>query len=347
MIFTEVADGVGELDYLHKLPTLEEIDSNYKFDVDLKSNCSGKGSWLYSGKMKKVFVKNRSPLNIFPSYTPVSEGQCLFLRAMIVPVSQEDSTIPLTVCPNHRAAEPFNADNNAHILRCNHPGAMYDGTEDGYYFHNRLQVVLPLNKVAPNEPISYMFLCQNSCSGGMQRKATAIIFTLEDECRNILGKRILNFKVCSCPKRDKEKEEKEVKELPKKRKSEVQIPTSSKKLPRIKTEPGAFCSQSSTDSQSETYDTIKMEMAFPNKEIAAHVVDCAFNAIAAKIQTSTDRNEVEGLKKLQTKYIRNKGEIHSHNTLNQIKSTGSSKLLKPIFLYFFLPEMLKNGFTTL
>lgn len=304
-----VTDSSPEPEYscLQKLPSLEETDLGFEFEVGLNGNSSGKGTWMYSSKMKKIFVKNRTEMNIIPTFTPPtpSDNQTYFLRAMIVPVSQDDATVPLKVCPNHRASDP-KCPFAAHILRCKHPLAFYDGSEEGYYWNNRLQVVVPLTGMAPKEPVIYMFQCQNSCSGGMQRKATAIIFALEDQNKKILGKRILNFKVCSCPKRDKEKEERGTTELPKKRKIESPMASSSKKIPKIKQEPVPLSSQSSTDSQSETFDNIKMEIVFPNRDIANHVIDCAYNSVAAQIQNCADRNEMENLKNIQSTYTKNK-----------------------------------------
>lgn len=187
---------VGSPD-LNKMPTLDEIESPHDFDMDLRYQKDTSANWVYSPKLRKIFVKFKQTINIFPNYK-VLDKISLFLRAMIVPVSHEDIMSPLIVCPNHRATD---SENSAHILRCMNKSAVYEGTEIGVKNADRLQVVLPLCNRAPNEPVQYQFLCQNSCPGGMQRKQTALIFQLEDEFRNVLGKRILHFKVCSCPKR--------------------------------------------------------------------------------------------------------------------------------------------------
>lgn len=60
--------------------------------------------------------------------------------------------------------------------------------------------------------VNYQFMCKNSCPSGMNRRAVDVIFTLEDGCGQVLGRRKLSVRVCSCPKRDKEKEEKEFRE---------------------------------------------------------------------------------------------------------------------------------------
>lgn len=106
-----------------------------------------------------------------------------------------------------------------HIMRCFNPSARYVGFENGVAFQDRLSVVIPLGATVNDQAslnISLEFACQNSCRI-INRKATAIIFTLEDTHGQIFGKKSLHLKVCSCPKRDKMKEESSL--VPTKRKS--------------------------------------------------------------------------------------------------------------------------------
>ena len=53
----------------------------------------------------------------------------------------------------------------------------------------------------------YKFSCMGSCTGGTNRRSTAIIFTLEYEGQ-VIGRQALNCRICSCPKRDKKAQEK-------------------------------------------------------------------------------------------------------------------------------------------
>lgn len=74
-----------------------------------------------------------------------------------------------------------------HILKCYHPKAKYVGNENSQLFGERLAIVVDLgNPVVAengtvNESIMFEFLCQNSCTTGINRKFTAVIFTLENE----------------------------------------------------------------------------------------------------------------------------------------------------------------------
>lgn len=96
-----------------------------------------------------------------------------------------------------------------HVIRCQNSNAWYDGNRnDG----NHLSVVIRLSQPQPGTDSvreMYQFVCKNSCPSGMNRRPIEVLFTLENVNCDILGRRVLSVRVCSCPKRDKEKEEKE------------------------------------------------------------------------------------------------------------------------------------------
>lgn len=47
-----------DISHLHKPPTLEEIEeTQYRFEVNLPGEHSGKNTWVYSTELKKVFIK--------------------------------------------------------------------------------------------------------------------------------------------------------------------------------------------------------------------------------------------------------------------------------------------------
>lgn len=75
-------------------------------------------------------------------------------------------------------------------MKCYHPNAKYVGNENSQLFGERLSIVVDLGRPAVqdvqengtvNEVLMWEFLCQNSCATGMNRKSTAVIFTLENE----------------------------------------------------------------------------------------------------------------------------------------------------------------------
>merc|ERR1719412_2971453 len=56
--------------------------------------------------------------------------------------------------------------------------------------------------------LGYKFMDLGSCSGGINRRETALVFTLEDADGNVLGRQVLQLRICTAPKRDLEQDEK-------------------------------------------------------------------------------------------------------------------------------------------
>ncbi|CAH1730611.1 unnamed protein product [Chironomus riparius] len=289
------------LDHLRQLPNLEDMsENNWKFDMQLKSESGNKSSWLYSGSLNKVFVKINTPLNVYPAFVRYDVNAELFIRAMIVYSSQNDLPEPVKKCPNHK--EKYTGCFADHILRCDNTESVYRGNENGKVFEEKLAVLVPMKNIASNEPLKLTFTCQNSCSGGMNRKSTSLIFTLEDQYQNILGRKCMHFKVCSCPRRDKEKDEQTTKTLPKKRKIEgSNAPSTSKKQhlmqkqdstetlmmdqspveSPIATIPGTFMNiKQEQDAQ------VELKILLPNDALKKKALDAVYNVIAGEMSRS-------------------------------------------------------------
>ena len=112
-------------------------------------------------------------------------------------------------CPKH--SHPDNLTNVGfeypqHLIRFDSPDAMYcEELESG-----RISVVTPLCKMRKGAsfiPLLMKFMCLGSDVGGINRRPLQVIFTLEEENRNVIGCQTVNVKVCCCPKRDKTKDE--------------------------------------------------------------------------------------------------------------------------------------------
>lgn len=98
----------------------------------------------------------------------------------------------------------------------------------------------------------------------------------------IIGKNVMPFKVCSCPKRDMQREDSTIR--PRKRESTVvpygKRPSKMVCLPaEVKTEPETPSPVKNFEHLiSDTPHTISLTM--PNKDAMHHVLRCAFNEIA-------------------------------------------------------------------
>ena len=300
--------------HFSQLPSIETFDTDWGFDIELNSESASKTSRLFSTNLNKAFVKINTFLNIYVKYTVIDSNQPLFIRAMVVYQQTNDFTEPVRKCTNHRDRSMHeNLPFPEHVLRCSAQDTEYIGTEMGKLFQDKLALRIPLIKVATGEPLKLQFTCQNSCSGGMNRRYTSVIFTLENSVFDVLGRKVLNFKVCSCPKRDKEKDEEFLgKSLPKKRKLDQQ-PTTSKKIPMpqtiIKQESDSALSMIPdipslpSDLQSVNSagllelkrepETCDVTITMPNPELARKVLKNAYDVIAGEMMRTGDNGGLE------------------------------------------------------
>ncbi|KRT78469.1 hypothetical protein AMK59_7668 [Oryctes borbonicus] len=161
--------------------------------------------------LNKVFTVNQRNFTI--DFMCNNEScKDFFIRAMPIYSSAQDASKPVQCCIQHRlSTERYNQGRTKlatyHILRSIHNHAQYTGGRERH-----LSVVVPLGTPQAGMDIvrsTFFFVCKNSCATGINRRAVDLIFTLEDNVGNILGRRKISVRVCSCPKRDKMKEEEE------------------------------------------------------------------------------------------------------------------------------------------
>ena len=170
-------------------------------------------------------------------WCPPHDG--LWIRATVLFKEEHHRSEPVIRCPNH-----MDAKNNSnteqrvirHVIRCRHNTSIYEQASNGH-----LSVLTPLGRPEPGlstVPMDFIFYCKNSCATGMNRRATELILTLEDDKSAVLGRQKLEVRVCSCPKRDKDKEERELDLDPdqlmsvngKKRKAKSSVPPPGKRM---------------------------------------------------------------------------------------------------------------------
>ncbi|CRK88703.1 CLUMA_CG002347, isoform A [Clunio marinus] len=286
--------------HLYQLPSMEDINNEWDFNIFLHSDYAGKTTWMYSPKLHKVFVKINTSMHVNVKFENVDPSRKLFVRAMIVYSSPNEFAEPVKKCPNHRD-QSNNLNSPEHILRSPASHTVYIGKEEGKLFGEKLAILVSQDDLVAGEPLKLQFTCQNSCSGGMNRKSTSIIFTLENEFYEILGRKVLAFKVCSCPKRDKEKEEESCKKpLPKKRKPEAEPPSTSKKIAiqipikqevvDVLTNAVSF-QELPSDLQALNSDLVgykkenscEVTVTMPNEKMKKDLLKCAFDMVAGEM----------------------------------------------------------------
>ncbi|XP_057328582.1 cellular tumor antigen p53 [Microplitis mediator] len=272
------------------VPIIEEFPGKYNFELFIPQ---GKGkSSVYSTALRKIFIdmEQRQPLRF--QWSPAVEN--LYLRTTLVFAEDRYRGEPVLRCHNHIGTDsPSNRNMSPLILkqvvRCIHPRSFYEDING----HN--SVIIPLGAPQPGcsyVPLDFMFYCKNSCSTGMNRRATQLVFTLETETREIVGRRSIEVRVCSCPKRDKEKEEESLTSRGKKRKAK-KIPincnnSSLQSLPSFgsilpQPPPGKRILMQANKDQS-----INLTIRVPSKEVAKSVLENSYNILAGRAALTGD-----------------------------------------------------------
>ena len=165
-------------------------------------------NWDFSTLLNKLYtdmnkwVQVKFSLNNYPV-----DG--LYIRALPVYAEASDLKIPVRRCPHHADLDDPTNEGFAfpdHLIRFDNPSAMYcEDLESG-----RLSVVVPLGRPQTGTssiPMMLKFMCLGSDIGGINRRPLKIVFTLEDEKTNVLGRQVFEVRICCCPKRDKANDE--------------------------------------------------------------------------------------------------------------------------------------------
>uniref|UniRef100_A0A034VRW3 Cellular tumor antigen p53 n=2 Tax=Bactrocera dorsalis TaxID=27457 RepID=A0A034VRW3_BACDO len=236
LILKQQLDAKPNLDIL---PTFEEHDiGGYKFNVQIGSNTQAKKSWMYSPNRKKLYIRMNEILSLEAVYVPKLPLQQLRVRVLMS--FKNEVSEPVVRCQNHLSKDTESHQKRRHsLLRCENPTAEYCGTADGKSINDRYSILIPLglsampkNDSSISQTIAIKFTCQNSCIG---RRETSILFLLEGMSGEILSQRVLDVKICSCPKRDFETDERNS-TVPSKRKSSGEMPSRTTKLMKSATD---------------------------------------------------------------------------------------------------------------
>ncbi|KAL2717969.1 cellular tumor antigen p53 isoform X3 [Vespula squamosa] len=206
----------------HKIVYVKDVCSKDSLDAiyNLKA---------YSQNLQKVFINMEQTLPLRFKWDPPLDG--LYLRTSMVFSLDQYRNDPVQRCHNHMAqSNRSNQDIDPriikHVVRCTDPLSMYEENNE------HLSIVTPLRTPQVGSQYVQMyfkFFCKNSCTSGMNRRPTELVFTLEDHMYKVIGRRRLLVRVCSCPKRDKEKEEAEaMNTLPNTKKRKLSAPPNKK-----------------------------------------------------------------------------------------------------------------------
>ena len=201
--------------------SVEEWPGEFDFRIDRQtlslSEKEKASDATYSPMLDKLFCDINKCFSIrftlgksFPN-PPNNSYESMTIRAMLVYTAPGEMANPVIRCPNHQAPEDpinqkvFEKHQHEHVIWSAESNAFYDrNTTSG-----RLSVITPfgLPHIGSNYVAHvYKFTCIGSCAGGINRRATSVVFTLEQHGQ-ILGRQSLSCRICSCPKRDRKAQE--------------------------------------------------------------------------------------------------------------------------------------------
>ncbi|GLH06624.1 Cellular tumor antigen p53 [Gryllus bimaculatus] len=165
-------------------PSMEDYPGPHNFDVQLsKTACEKRSKWEFSSQLNKLFAVMLTKIPVKFKINSVEPG--LRIRVLPIFVSQDSLGEPVKRCPTHVShLEKSNKDfeHVEHIIRCDHQQATYEKNPQS----ERLSIVVPTESPQP----------------GSDTFTVIISFIGE-----VVGRKMINFRICSCPRRDMSKEE--------------------------------------------------------------------------------------------------------------------------------------------
>ncbi|XP_077546502.1 cellular tumor antigen p53-like isoform X2 [Haemaphysalis longicornis] len=190
-------------------PATNVYEGEYRFDVRCPNRAKSTKSvtWTYAEHWRKLYANMNTacPFHIFVDKAPPPGTM---VRVMAVYAEAEDRMEVIKRCVVH--ADPENNQGDvvaplSHFVRCDSPKAEY--LEDP----NSKRHSLIVRYEEPQAGLGYMqcllrFMCLSSCASSMRRRAVQLIWTLENS-GHVLGRQAIGLKVCACPGRDRNTEE--------------------------------------------------------------------------------------------------------------------------------------------
>lgn len=191
-----------------EMPSTDEYPGPHNFEIEVDSKFAGR-NLMYSSSLNKLFITvNRV---MYMGFRCTSVASDVYVRALLIYSEAQHFKEPVVRCvfhkvPKHDLNKDVDIELIEYVLHADHSKAIYD--KDVRSGRHSVRVALDrLQAGAEWVTVPYRFMCKSSCDGGMNRRLTEVIFTLESERGDVLGRRKMKVRICSCPKRDKDKEE--------------------------------------------------------------------------------------------------------------------------------------------
>eukprot|EP00794_Sanderia_malayensis_P008042 gene8042-8905_t len=196
---------------LPALPETSKFPGAFGFELSFGPPTEGATKsidYTYSHSLQKLYVQRGAHCPFkFKSKMKPPEGSVI--KCLPVFKGTHVLTEPVKRCSNHAVGEEetgnFDAASRYHFIRSDNGMAEYESLENG-----RLCVTFPFT--GPQVGAEFQtellsFQCFNSCGNSAHAKRRIdIIFTLE-HANQVLGRQVIEVRVCACPGRDRQNEE--------------------------------------------------------------------------------------------------------------------------------------------
>ena len=186
-----------------------------QFDVKIvEVSGKQKQNVQYSDLLKKLYIKQNHSANIELLYSDFSTStSCLSVSACLMFTCPDQAQHHVSACYQHsrRSDGELRDALSEFVLRMSSDTLQvkYTASINGRRFVRIDNLPSTKQPNFESTKVSIKFTDLSSCPGGINRRDTSLVLALTDHCGQPLGRRVIPVRICTCPKRDREKDERE------------------------------------------------------------------------------------------------------------------------------------------